>query len=171
VAGSTGVAAVTISESYTIEVKAGESLSDLARWSRLTAEDLALENQIEVTATLMPGQDFRISIAEEEVADFEKQREDSTNARLDRYLSSRGGLVGLETHTVHTGELAWSLARDTAGVPLWVLAAFNPTSDLDRITIGQKLYFPQLSDTVAEADTDEFSLESDLLGCGLDCEE
>jgi len=64
-------------------------------------------------------------------------------------------LLGVTTHQVHTGDTAWSIVRDADIVgdikmPLWVLSAFNRDADLDRLRVGQTLYFPIVGDSIED---------------------
>ncbi len=141
-----------------IEVRPGESLVLLGSWSGLTAEAIAAENGIAVTATLYPGQLLELPVTSEVFDGMQSARDDFEDARLDRYLARRGGLLGVTSHTVGTGETAWQVARDHGELPLWVLASFNRGENLDVLRIGQELSLPMLGDSVA---MDDEPLEED----------
>ena len=83
---------------------------------------------------------------------LQARRDEDLGRRLDRYLRGRGGIAGVATHRVRTGETGWSIARDVVDVPLWVLAAYNAEQDLDHLRIGDSLQVPVLIDTVADDD-------------------
>ncbi|MEL6343884.1 MAG: LysM domain-containing protein [Myxococcota bacterium] len=131
-----------------IMVRDGENLALLASWAEMTVEEIAERNDLAVTGVIYPGQTLQLAIADEEA--FEDARAEATGGRLQRYLERRGGEISTIEHTVRTGETAWGIARDVVGVPMWVLALYNPSVDLDRLTIGQTLMAPQLGDTVAD---------------------
>lgn len=135
-------------ESFAIEVSANENLSLLAEWAGVTVEEVVAVNEIHPADALVVGQVLNIPLPEVQASSFNGQREAWATARLDRYLDGRGGLVGVSDYTVRTGDVAWRLARDEAGVPMWVLAAFNRGADLDRLRIGDTLRVPVLSDDV-----------------------
>jgi LysM repeat protein len=138
-----------------IQVRHGESLAHLAHWSGVTIETLADLNSIDLTHTLYPGQSLLLPTVHRDEVDLQRARETHRDTQLDRYLTQNGGLLGVTTHQVHTGETAWSIVRDADVVgrirmPLWVLSAFNRDSDLDRLRVGQTLYLPVLGDSVEE---------------------
>ena len=135
-----------------IEVRPGESLVLLGSWSDLTAEAIAAENGIAVTATLYPGQLLEIPVTTEVFDAMQSSRDEFEDVRLDRYLTRRGGLLGVTAHTVGTGETAWQVARDHGELPLWVLASFNRGENLDVLRIGQEISLPLLGDSVAMDD-------------------
>jgi hypothetical protein len=134
-----------------VEVRSGENLVLLARWAGTSVEVVAELNGLDVTDPLYPGQSLLLPTADEAAdASLVTTREAFAQARLERYLERRGGLMALEEHRVRTGETAWAIARDQLGIPTWVLAAYNPGSDLEHLGIGERLMVPVLSDTVAE---------------------
>lgn len=147
-----------------ITVRPGENLVLLAGWAGTTAEAIASLNAISVTSPIVPGQSLEIPLVvdsggESDLQDevrlarenLERARERFAQTRWDRYLSRRGGLVGVITHQVETGETAWEIARFQARIPLWVLAAYNRDVDLDHLRIGEELVLPVLGDTLAGA--------------------
>ncbi len=135
-----------------IEVRPGESLVLIADWSGLTVEQIAEANGFHPAATLYPGQLLDLDVDIETFAEMQDARERSEDARLDRFLSRRGSLVGVTSHTVGTGETAWQIAREHGTLPLWVLASFNRGVNLDRLKIGQDLNLPMLGDSVVSHD-------------------
>lgn len=135
-----------------IALRHGESLSDLAAWSGLTAEAIAEHNGLDVRATLYPGRELTLPLDAAGGALLTERRDRAAQRRLERWLGTRGGLLGVDRHTVRTGETAWSVARDHGGMPTWVVQAFNSDVDLDRLRIGDTLYLPQLGDLVTAAE-------------------
>lgn len=134
-----------------ITLRHGESLVLIADWTGVTSEELAELNGIDVTDFLVAGQELSVPLHVVSLDQLQESRDAALDRRLERYLRGRGGLAGVDTHRVRTGETAWSIARDRHGLPTWVLAAYNPDVDLDRLRIGDSLQVPVLADTVAEA--------------------
>lgn len=143
-------------ETFEVEVRPGENLVLLAGWADVSVEDLTEVNGLDARDLLVVGQAVKIPVVDAGSAEaFSIAREAATDLRLDRYVARRGGLVGTETHIVRTGETAWGIAHDRAGVPTWVLARFNPEVDLERLGIGDTLAVPVLADTVAEVSEED----------------
>ena len=145
-----------------VEVRSGENLVLLARWAGTSVEAVAELNGLDISDPLYPGQSLLLPTVDE-VADegLLGSREAFAEARLERYLERRGGLMAVEEHRVRTGETAWAIARDQHGIPTWVLEAYNPEADLEHISIGERLVVPVLSDTVAELDQREVAPETE----------
>lgn len=137
-------------EQVEVTLRHGETLVVLAQQAGVTAEELAERNGLDVTAPLVAGQALLVPVHLVSADQLEADRAAAFERRLDRYLRGRGGLAGVSTHRVRTGETAWSIARDRHGLPTWVLAAYNPDLDLDHLRIGDALQVPVLADTVAD---------------------
>lgn len=138
-----------------ITVRHGETLVVLAGQAGCLAEELATLNGLDVSGSLRPGQPLLLPVDRVDGETLRSKRDEALAARLDRYLRARGGVAGVRTHRVRTGETAWAIARDGADLPTWVLAAYNPDVDLDRLRIGDSLQVPVLAELVAEADSTE----------------
>ena len=148
-----------------VTVRAGESLDRLSQWSSASVEAIAARNALEIAAPLVPGQVLQIPIADREA--FEASRSGALESRLERYLAANGGLAGIEGYTVRTGDTAWAIAKHVAGVPAWVLAAFNAGESLDHLSVGATLYLPIMTQ-IAEAEAPMDELPSDGFGVVLD---
>ncbi|NOY26549.1 MAG: LysM peptidoglycan-binding domain-containing protein [Oligoflexia bacterium] len=143
-------AALAAQESTDIVVRAGETLVVLADLAGCTAEDIAKLNGFDVTHMMLGGESILLPVDRVDIDTFQARRSERLDRRLDRYLRGRGGVAGVSTHRVHTGETGWSIARDVVSAPLWVVAAYNPDVDLDHLRIGDSLQVPVMADMVAD---------------------
>ena len=140
-------------ETFTASVRSGENLVLIADWAEVSVEDLLAVNEgLDPTEPLFPGQSLAIPLPEVEEHVFEANRQAFVDAKLERYMERRGGLVGVREHRVRTGDTAWGLASNEAEIPMWVLAEFNRDSDLERLSIGERISLPVLGDTVEVAE-------------------
>ena len=138
--------------SVSVEVRSGESLVLLADFAHVRAEDVADLNGIDVKGAIVPGQTLRVPTTDAD--DFTARRDAWLAGKVERYLSRRGGVVGLADRRVGTGDTAWSIAREQGRVPMWIVEYYNPDVDLDRLGIGDPLTLPVFADTVADATVD-----------------
>lgn len=138
--------------SIDIVVRHGETLVVLADQAACTAEDIAALNGFDVRHDLRAGERILVPVDRVDGDTLLARRDAGLALRLDRYLRGRGGLAGMSTHRVRTGETGWGIARDVAQVPMWVLAAYNPEVDLDHLRIGDSLQVPVPADLVADAE-------------------
>lgn len=153
-----------------ITVQDGESLALIAEWSGVVSEEIASLNDIDVSDALYPGQE--LILPEQAAGSVETERVAFTEVRLSRYLDRRGGLAGMRTYRVQTGDTAWGIARQELGVPTWVLSHYNGGDSLDRLVIGQELLAPVLGDEVT-ADAEELSsdpVEAEVIAAEISAE-
>lgn len=139
-------------EGETFRLRRGETLAHFARWSGLPVEAIAEASELDLDGSYPVGTEVRVPLGGERLDTTREARDQHHLRRLEGYLASRGGSVGTDFVRVRTGDTAWSLARDSQGIPVWVLESFNPSTDLDRLRPGQELMVPVLADVVVEAE-------------------
>ena len=120
-------------------------------------ETVAEASAVPLDDALQVGAEVRIPGDDTMRGRVESARDAHHRRRAQGYLASRGGAEGTETYTVRTGDTAWSIARDEAGVPLWLVESYNPSVDLDALRPGQRLMLPVIADTTADAATPDSS--------------
>ncbi len=136
---------------YTL--RRGEALAHFARWSGLPVEDIAEASGLALDVPLAVGTSVLVPSLEEGLASrIEVARDAHHIRRAEGYLASRGGSVGTEFYEVRTGDTAWSIAQDHAGLPVWLVESLNPSVDLERLRPGQELMLPVVADTVAQVE-------------------
>jgi hypothetical protein len=143
-------------ELVAIEVRHGETLIQLAEWTGVPAEEIAANSGMQVQSTIYAGQELWLPISEEKALELERTRNLYEDEHLDRWLARHGGLLAVSPVALGTRDTVWALARDSGGLPLWVVQAFNRGRDLDRLRIGDEIYMPVVGNmvTVAEATPD-----------------
>ena len=133
-----------------VRVRPGESLDHFARWVGTTVEQIAAINEMEVTAPLYPGMSLMLPLDDHLRPSLEAARNADVELRLSRFIDRKGGLAGIAAHQVRTGETGWDIARKEAGVPVWVLSAFNADKDLGRLSVGDTLYLPIMGEKLGQ---------------------
>jgi hypothetical protein len=132
-------------------LRRGESLAHFARWSELPVEEIAAASGLPLDGAYAVGTEVFVPLTGEALARVETRREAHATQRVEGYLASRGGSVGSEFVPVRTGDTAWDIAQRQQGIPVWLLEAYNPSVDLDRLRPGQELMVPVLGDVVVDA--------------------
>ncbi|MFK7929551.1 MAG: LysM peptidoglycan-binding domain-containing protein [Myxococcota bacterium] len=138
-----------IGSRYTL--RRGESLAHFARWSELPVEDIAEASGLSLGEVLHVGTTVIVPVSGEDQLALERRRDDHRTARVTAYLESRGGAAFTEFHSVRTGETAWSIAKDSGSLPVWVIESYNPATDLENLRPGDSLLVPVIADVVVEA--------------------
>jgi len=145
----------------TFRLRHGETLHYFAKWSGLPVEVIAEASGLDLAGNYAVGEEVVIPSTGVDIAAVETAREAHWNRRIEGYLASRGGALGSDFHTVATGETAWSISRESNGIPVWLLASYNPDVSLDALRPGEKLLVPVLADIVVDAaDSDESGVNS-----------
>lgn len=134
------------------ELRRGETLAHFSRWSGLPVEVIAEASGLDLNGDYAVGTKVIVPVDEDRRLELEHGREMHQLRRVDGYLASRGGAVGTEFYTVKTGDTAWTVAEQHQGVPLWLVEAYNPSVDLDRLRPGDQLMLPVVADVVVDAE-------------------
>ncbi|MFT6146817.1 MAG: hypothetical protein ACJAZO_000227 [Myxococcota bacterium] len=133
------------------ELRRGESLAHFARWSELPVEDVALWSGLDLDGAYAVGTQVFLPVTGAALSEVELSRSAHRELRVDGYLSLRGGSVGNDFYQVRTGDTAWDIAKNSQDIPVWLLEAYNPSIDLERLHPGDELMVPILADVVADA--------------------
>ncbi len=137
------------------ELRRGETLAHFARWSELPVEDVALWSGLDLDGAYAVGTQVFLPVTGGALSQVELSRADHREVRVDGYLSLRGGSVGNDFYQVRTGDTAWGIAKNNQDIPVWLLEAYNPSVDLERLRPGDELMLPVLADVVADAEVVE----------------
>ena len=142
---------VDVGRVATFKLGYGETLDDYARWSGQPVEDIASASGLSLHGGYRVGTVVKVPVKDDaSEAKLAATRESSNVARVSRWVDHHGGTGATTSHVVHTGETASSIAKSESRMPIWVLAAYNPDTNLDRLKPGQHLLVPEL---VVEAPT------------------
>ncbi len=133
------------------ELRHGENLHIFAKWSEVPVEDIAELSGLDLAGDYPVGTEVALPVEGVDIVAVESAREAHWLARIDGYLESRGGETGTDFYTVKTGDTAWGIARESHGIPIWLLAAYNPSISLDSLHPGDKLMVPVTADIVVDA--------------------
>ncbi len=137
------------------ELRRGETLAHFARWSELPVEDVALWSGLDLDGAYAVGTQVFLPVTGAALSQVELSRASHREVRVDGYLSLRGGSVGNDFYQVRTGDTAWGIAKNNQDIPVWLLEAYNPSVDLERLRPGDELMLPVLADVVADAEVGE----------------
>ena len=150
---SDAVASAPHRRTFTVTVRHAENLVSLAELAKTSVDEIASINALDDFDALRPGDELQLPIpdsvgsVEEDgfIGMFEEDRIAARQVRVDRFESQKGGVVGVESYRVKTGDNAWTLATKEFEVPLWVLSHYNPDVNMESLRIGQQIQFPSLA--------------------------
>ena len=119
-----------------IAVKRGESMGLYGRWAKVAMKDLYRRANLAWGTKLAVGRALRIELTAKERAAFEAGRAAFAKAREGAFANA-----ATQEYVVRRGDSGWRIAR-RRGVPLDVLERLNPSADLKRLQVGDKLKIP-----------------------------
>ncbi|MCO4743636.1 MAG: LysM peptidoglycan-binding domain-containing protein [Proteobacteria bacterium] len=136
----------------TFTLQRGETLAHFARWAETPVEDIADLSELPLDGQYPVGTEVKLALEADALEMFASLREEHKTRRVERYLASRGGTVGDALYRVRTGDSAWGIAAAEGGLPVWLIEAYNPSVDLERLRPGDELALPVLADVVVDAE-------------------
>ncbi|MEE8542637.1 MAG: LysM peptidoglycan-binding domain-containing protein [Gammaproteobacteria bacterium] len=132
-----------VSADGTIEVQALETLGHYADWLEIRTQRLRDINGMPFRQAVVIGQRLRINFSLVDRATFEQRRMEYQRRTQEAFFLAYQ-ITDTREHVVQTGESLYLLALRTYQVPVWLLRQFNPDLDLDRVSPGTVVKFPEL---------------------------
>ena len=132
-----------VSASGTIEVQALETLGHYADWLQIRTQRLRDINGMPFRQAVVIGQRLELDFSVVDRATFEQRRVDYQQSTQEAFFLAYQ-ITDTRDHIVRRGESLWVLALRTYQIPVWLLRQFNPDLDLDRVTPGTVVKFPEL---------------------------
>jgi membrane-bound lytic murein transglycosylase D len=132
-----------VSASGTIEVQPDETLGHYAEWLEVSARALRRLNGIQSSRSLKLGQQLRLDFSRVASASFEERRR-SHHRQIQTRFYGDWRVAGTREYVLRPGDSLWALSSGKAGVPVWLLRAFNPDVDFARLQAGQRVTIPRL---------------------------
>jgi membrane-bound lytic murein transglycosylase D len=134
----------TVAEDNTIEVQPLETLGHYADWLGLRTQRLRDINGFAFRTPVEVGQRIKLEFGDVDVAGFENLRVAYHRSQQDSFFRQHI-ITGVREHTILRGESVWVLALREYDVPVWLFRQYNPGLDLNRITSGTRVRFPELA--------------------------
>lgn len=132
-----------VSADNTIEVQALETLGHYADWLGIRTQRLRDVNGMPFARAVVIGQRLELDFSQVDRATFEQRRVEYQQRTQESFFLAYQITDTLD-HVVRSGESLWVLALRRYRVPVWLLRQFNPDLDLDRVTPGTVVKFPEL---------------------------
>jgi len=127
----------------TIEVQALETLGHYADWLEIRTQRLRDINGMPFRKAVVIGQRLELNFSLVDRATFEQRRMEYQRRTQEAFFLAYQ-ITDTREHVVQTGESLYLLALRTYQVPVWLLRQFNPDLDLDRVSPGTVVKFPEL---------------------------
>ncbi|MEE9571002.1 MAG: LysM peptidoglycan-binding domain-containing protein [Gammaproteobacteria bacterium] len=135
----------------TIEVQALETLGHYADWLEIRTQRLRDINGMPFSEAVVIGQRLDLSFSQVDRPTFEQRRTEYQRQTQEAFFLAYQ-ISDTREHVVLPGESLYILALRTYQIPVWLLRQFNPDVDLDRVSPGTVVMFPELR-AIADNDT------------------
>jgi membrane-bound lytic murein transglycosylase D len=135
-----------------IEVQALETLGHYADWLGIRTQRLRDINGMPFQRAVVIGQRLELDYSQVDRATFEQRRLEYQQRTQEAFFLAYQ-ITDTREHVVRSGESLWVLALRRYRVPVWLLRQFNPDLDLDRVTPGTVVKFPELQ-VIASSDSE-----------------
>jgi len=132
-----------VSADGTIEVHALETLGHYADWLEIRTQRLRDINGMPFRQAVVIGQRLELTFSNIDRVTFEQRRIEYQRTTQEAFFLAYQ-ITDTREHVVQPGESLYILALRTYRVPVWLLRQFNPDLDLDRVSTGTVVKFPQL---------------------------
>ncbi len=133
----------TVASDGTIEVQALETLGHYADWLGIRTQRLRDINGLAFRQAVVIGQRIKLDFSEIDTNAFELRRMAYQKERQESFFLSYR-IENTTEHVVRRGESIWVLAQRQYNVPVWLLRQYNPDLNLDRVSPGTVVKFPNL---------------------------
>ena len=120
-----------------------ETLGHYADWLELRTQRLRDVNGLPFGQAVVIGQRLELDFSAVDRVIFEHRRLEYQRQTQEAFFLAYQ-ITDTRDHVVRSGESLWVLALRTYRVPVWLLRQFNPDLDLDRVTPGTVVKFPEL---------------------------
>ena len=126
-----------------IEVQWAETLGHFADWLEVPTQRLRDLNGLAPGAQVTAGDELRLDHAEVDPSQFEERRLRYHHRRQQAFFEQYR-IAGTREHEISSGESVWSITREYAPLPVWLLQQHNPDVDMTSLRPGQTLQIPRL---------------------------
>lgn len=133
----------SVAADNTIEVQAEETLGHYADWLGIRTQRLRDINGMAFGHAVVLGERIELDFSATDAATFEQRRIAFQRQRQESFFSAYQ-IENITDHVVRPGESLWTLAQRIYNVPVWLLRQYNPDLDLNRVSPGMVIKFPNL---------------------------
>lgn len=126
-----------------IEVQWAETLGHFADWLEIPTQRLRELNGLAPGVQVSAGEELRLDHSEVDAGRFEDRRIQYHQRRQQAFFEQYR-IAGTREHEVSRGDSVWSITRQYAPLPVWLLQQHNPDADMTTLRPGQTLQIPRL---------------------------
>ncbi len=131
-----------VAKNGSIKIQSNETLGHFSDWLAVKTSALRRLNNLSARARLVVGKSLKLDFSKVSVSELEHKRLAYHKKQQDDFFS-RYQVLRSYQHKLLKGESIWLLAQKQ-NTPLWLLRQYNPTLNLNRVSVGTRLIFPEI---------------------------
>jgi membrane-bound lytic murein transglycosylase D len=129
-----------------IKIDFDETLSHVADWARLSVRELRRLNNLRRRGSrIRVNQSIKVPFRRTTPEEFERKRQEYHKAIQEDFFGNYQ-VEKVVTRKLKKGETLWEICNDVYSIPFWLLSNYNPDLDINKITVGESMNIPILTD-------------------------
>jgi membrane-bound lytic murein transglycosylase D len=141
--GSSDTTDYSVAADHTAIVHAAETLGHFANWTQTDANALRVLNKLHKNAMVSVGRKIKLDLSRVSAAQFlAARREYHRQLQEDFFAAHR--IAGTENYAVKHGDSLWTIAQQHDGLPVWLVAQYNPDVDFGDVRPGTTVTLPRV---------------------------
>jgi membrane-bound lytic murein transglycosylase D len=141
--GSSDTTDYSVGADNTVTVQAAETLGHFADWTQVDSPSLRALNKLHKNAMVTVGRKLKLDLSKVSAAQFEAARRDYHHHLQETFFASHR-IAGTETYAVKRGDSLWTIAQQHNGLPVWLVAQYNPDIDFNDMRPGTSITLPRV---------------------------
>lgn len=141
--GNSDTTNYSVGANDTVVVQAAETLGHFADWTQVDSQTLRVLNKLHKNAMVTQGKKLKLDLSKVSATEFEQARR-AYHHHLQETFFAGYRISGTETYAVKHGDSLWIISQQHAGLPVWLVAQYNPDVNFNDMRPGTTLTLPQV---------------------------
>jgi membrane-bound lytic murein transglycosylase D len=140
---STDTTDYSVDANRKVTVQAAETLGHYADWTKISSQQLRALNKLHKNAMVTLGHKIKLDFSKVSAADFEAVRRNYHHQLQEEFFATHR-IAGTENYVVKHGESLWIIGQQHSGLPVWLVAQYNPDVDFNDVRPGTSITLPRV---------------------------
>ena len=129
-----------------IKIDFDETLSHIADWARLSVREIRKLNNLRRRGSrISVNQSIKVPFRRTTPEEFEAKRQEYHKAIQEDFFENYQ-VEKVVARKLKRGETLWEICNNVYSIPFWLLSNYNPEKDINKISIGESINIPILTD-------------------------
>lgn len=127
-----------------ITVDFDETLSHYAEWAKLSVNKVLKINGMGSKSKLKVYSMIKVPFVNVNSDTFEERRQEYHKAIQEDFFNNYK-IEKLLVKNISKGETVWQICNDIYSIPFWLLASYNPNTNINLLAVGEPIIVPMIS--------------------------